>query len=689
MYTFKHATASSRLLPFTIIFFALLVAGAIIALPLYAQEDTIVFPIAELGNCESKDECRDYCDEPGNMRQCISFAKAHNLMTPEEAEIAEEFSETLGRQGGGPGGCTSPSRCQAYCENITNLNECLAFADEHGHDDGGIEEGRKIARYLKEGGRMPGECTSRLSCEAYCSDFNHGEECLLFAEGVGLEIRNGDHPNGPNREQLRVMIDLMNRGETPGGCTSERECEAYCSEGNNINECIAFGEKVGFISPEEAEVFRKTGGFGPGGCTSRGECDSFCNNPDNREQCFAFAKDHGLIDEREIQNLEEGLGQLKDVLNNAPEETRKCLRHNLGTNIISDIEAGTISPGPEFARTIEACIHKGFEEEGRREFGDMMQGMPVEVRSCIEEKVGGDIRAAFTSTNNNELEQVVKGCFESSRPAFDDNFRGDFDDNFDGGVFHREEGPRVFHDDRDFIEEPAFGGGFDTRDFGSGLFGNFSPEMKKCAIIRFGDNFERRLSSGELSPEELKRGINGCLQDLFQGQTSQLEPIFEPDRPTDTTRVDDSRTGAICTTEYAPVCGLKQVQCITTPCESIKRTYSNACKLKVSGATFVHRGECAATTDTTRTFDGTRTFDETRTFDGGTQTFDGTRQFEEFKIEEFKQFIEEPLIEKIHQELLPPPETNFDGTTRDFETQSALRNFLGTVLHATGVLFSR
>lgn len=32
-----------------------------------------------------------------------------------------------------------------------------------------------------------------------------------------------------------------------------------------------------------------------------------------------------------------------------------------------------------------------------------------------------------------------------------------------------------------------------------------------------------------------------------------------------------------CTKEYAPVCGLRQVQCVTTPCDPIPETFGNGC----------------------------------------------------------------------------------------------------------------
>lgn len=49
-----------------------------------------------------------------------------------------------------------------------------------------------------------------------------------------------------------------------------------------------------------------------------------------------------------------------------------------------------------------------------------------------------------------------------------------------------------------------------------------------------------------------------------------------------------------CTKEYRPVCGSKQVVCITAPCNPVEQTYSNRCMMQADGATFVHEGACRA-----------------------------------------------------------------------------------------------
>lgn len=47
-----------------------------------------------------------------------------------------------------------------------------------------------------------------------------------------------------------------------------------------------------------------------------------------------------------------------------------------------------------------------------------------------------------------------------------------------------------------------------------------------------------------------------------------------------------------CTMEYAPVCGEVQVQCVTTPCNPIKETFSNKCMMNAKKAKYLYNGEC-------------------------------------------------------------------------------------------------
>jgi putative hemolysin len=41
---------------------------------------------------------------------------------------------------------------------------------------------------------------------------------------------------------------------------------------------------------------------------------------------------------------------------------------------------------------------------------------------------------------------------------------------------------------------------------------------------------------------------------------------------------EEQRDADVCTADYTPVCGFVQIQCITTPCEPVHQTFSNACE---------------------------------------------------------------------------------------------------------------
>ena len=133
-------------------------------------ESSITFPVAELGNCADKSECHSYCERPENISTCISFAKKRVLRNEEEAARASRLSERV-LSGETPGACRTPRECENYCEDITRIEECLAFAEENDLGDIELGEARKIRDHLRSGGELPGGCASQRACATYCENF--------------------------------------------------------------------------------------------------------------------------------------------------------------------------------------------------------------------------------------------------------------------------------------------------------------------------------------------------------------------------------------------------------------------------------------------------------------------------------------------------------------------------------------
>ena len=71
---------------FIILSTILFTASIVLTGSAYAQE--VNFPIAELGNCIDKQDCKLFCDKPENNDACLSFAKKNKLMSEEEVNRA-------------------------------------------------------------------------------------------------------------------------------------------------------------------------------------------------------------------------------------------------------------------------------------------------------------------------------------------------------------------------------------------------------------------------------------------------------------------------------------------------------------------------------------------------------------------------------------------------------------------------
>ncbi|MFA5310368.1 MAG: hypothetical protein WC386_01575 [Candidatus Paceibacterota bacterium] len=347
--------------------------------------DAPAYPITELGDCANKAECANYCNQAENMTACISYAENNNMLSKEEISLSKKVAEKV-REGKMPGGCKDKNSCETFCQNnIANLDECLSFADEIGISGTSIEEGKKIAKALKEGANLPGGCSGKAECETYCAEPSHIDECLDFGEASGI-IGAGEIA------EARKISEFIKNGETPGGCKRKAECDTYCQIESNFDECLAFAQKAGFLSEKEREMIKKTGGKGPGGCKSEEACATYCANPAHLDECVEFGVKTGMISEEEKENIEGGVEKLKNGLEEIPAEARgnaeSCLNEVFGGKL-QEVLNGTVTitkeQGEKIAPCMEGAVNKYIESQMPQGGGSSGGGMPSGTQGSPEE----------------------------------------------------------------------------------------------------------------------------------------------------------------------------------------------------------------------------------------------------------------------------------------------------------------
>ncbi len=371
----------------------------------FAQETTgiqnIQYPVKELGNCQDKSACKSYCDKSENIKACVGFAEKNNLMSQEEIDLAKKFMAGGSK---GPGSCRGKDECEVYCNDIAHIDECVSFAENNNlMPSKDLAEAKKVQAAIKRGVKPP-SCKNKDACDVYCEDPNHMEECITFGAEAGFiqgkelqdaqkmlaALKKGIKPppckgkeacdtycsNPDNMEECMTfameagmmseqekadsqkMLQAIKKGVKPPNCRGKDECDVYCQQEEHFDECTKFAEAAGFMSSEEAAMARKTGGKGPAGCKGKDECDAFCNNPDNQETCFNFAKENGMIPEADLKQMEEGKQKFKESLNQAPSAVLDCLDSKLGSEMMEKFKSGAVMPPREIGDKMRECFEK-------------------------------------------------------------------------------------------------------------------------------------------------------------------------------------------------------------------------------------------------------------------------------------------------------------------------------------------
>ncbi len=172
----------------------------------------IVYPIAELGNCASKVECRTYCSDPVHRTACTSYALKNGIISPTPSQIDTALSQMMKSLG-----CTSKESCKAFCAETTHYDACNNAAKKFNAKGGYQVDKTALATKIMSVLNSTGDkvCTSYESCKNYCDQKENREACTQAAKQAG--VKGGIELKGP------------------GGCTSVDSCKQYCEE--HPSEC--------------------------------------------------------------------------------------------------------------------------------------------------------------------------------------------------------------------------------------------------------------------------------------------------------------------------------------------------------------------------------------------------------------------------------------------------------------------
>lgn len=250
------------------------------------------------GGCTGKDSCQSYCDDINHIDECVAYAEKTGILSEQDLQEAKQIQSAIAR-GVKPPACKNKKECDVYCDDPNNMKVCVAFGEEAGFLKGqDLEDAKKMITAIDKGA-IPPPCKGREACEAYCSQPDNMETCMTFAQAAGFMTPK-------EAEESQKMLSAIKKGVKPPDCKGKESCDIYCSQEEHFEECVNFGVAAGFMSEKDAEMARKTGGKGPGGCRGKEECEAFCNKQENQETCFNFGKENGLISPEQLKEMEEG-----------------------------------------------------------------------------------------------------------------------------------------------------------------------------------------------------------------------------------------------------------------------------------------------------------------------------------------------------------------------------------------------
>lgn len=229
----------------------------------YKKADNIVFTTIDGKTLNNPEDIGNYMEEQGRkgnvaaVEKGMDFMISQGFVTPKDKEYALQFVRRVGERGG----------IQDFDSCINNPQSCQDFVPDERRGD--FEDFQRIENVMRqELGFDPRECDRGESDPSIGSRCVEGaKRALSKLETLGVQSQGAKQVLQEIRGHVARGEEFQNRkGQFqqvfqqqggPGGCKSEGECRAYCSDPAHGPECIAFGASQGISGFRGNEAVEK------------------------------------------------------------------------------------------------------------------------------------------------------------------------------------------------------------------------------------------------------------------------------------------------------------------------------------------------------------------------------------------------------------------------------------------------
>ncbi len=191
------------------------VLGQAVSIPFYPRGFS--YPIPELGNCDSKNSCYEFCQQASNLELCSMTSYRNGYMSAEQLKKTLTFNQYL--QSGYFAGCNNLASCTQLCDIETSHSECSV-----------------LALNLENGSRVLGATDQTIQTSTGDSILNHCSSIGSCSSTSGYNATS-------------ILRALIATGQAPKNCVSGNveQCQDYCSISQS-NECTVLFQKIASLS---------------------------------------------------------------------------------------------------------------------------------------------------------------------------------------------------------------------------------------------------------------------------------------------------------------------------------------------------------------------------------------------------------------------------------------------------------